>query len=75
MREIRHEGRIVDCEALSTQPTGTKEHRHHRIAALTAPGHARSIQILTKLGLRYERTVTPPARETQLFAWEAERQK
>ena len=69
--EFRGRGYAHEAAAATLQH-GRRVHGLRRIIALTAPGNARSIQILAKLGLRYERTLTlpPAARESQLFAWE-----
>lgn len=39
-----------------------------RIVAITSPGNARSIRLLGKIGLRFERTVKLSGKSTQLFA-------
>jgi RimJ/RimL family protein N-acetyltransferase len=48
-----------------------------RIVAITSPANQDSIQLLEKLGLRYERTVrlSPDAPEVSLFAMECEAPK
>lgn len=58
--------------------TATLAHGHRtlglrRIIALSAPKNVRSIELLTRLGFRFEQTIPfPTARdESQVFAWEA----
>ncbi len=46
------------------------EHAHaiglDRLVAIVAPGNARSIRLLEKLGLAFERTITPPGQSAPL---------
>lgn len=46
------------------------EHAHaiglDRLVAIVAPGNARSIRLLEKLGLAFERTITPPGQTAPL---------
>jgi RimJ/RimL family protein N-acetyltransferase len=68
----RHWGRGYAFEAASAVLAhGQSELGLRRIVALTALGNQRSIRLLEKLGLKFERIIrlTPTSPESRLFAW------